>query len=446
MDTNRKRIVVVGGGFAGLNFAANLYRNDHYEIILVDKNNYNYFTPLLYQVATSFLEPSSISYPFRKLFRGERVQYRMAEVRNVDLRTKTLQLNNGELGYDYLVFACGAHTNFYGIESVRRNAISLKNVDDALAMRNRLVRTLEKASIEKDPEERRRLLTFVVAGGGPTGVELAGMLAEMRNFMFGRDYPELKGVPGDIYIVDGGPALLGAMSEKTHVETYQVFEKLGVKVMLNSRVTGYEDGIVSFRSGETIEARTLIWSAGIIANEFGGIPSKCLGPGRRMVTDAYSRVIGLDDVYAIGDISIQMTDPAYPSGHPQLAQYAIQTGKTLARNFRRRANGKRLRPFKYFDRGEMAIVGRHHAVADLLKHRVHLSGALALLGWLFIHLISLVNYNNKVKTLFNWAVAYLTRDQALRMVFHANADEQRPVDEPRKVFEPTKPVLERETV
>ncbi|HEY6901211.1 MAG TPA: NAD(P)/FAD-dependent oxidoreductase, partial [Puia sp.] len=372
--------------------------------------------PLLYQVATGFLDPSAISYPFRKLFRDRRIQFRMAEVRNVNLATKTLQLDNGTLGYDYLVFACGAHTNFYGIESVRQNAISLKNIDDALVMRNELIKALEKASIEKDPDERRRLLTFVVAGGGPTGVELAGMLAEMRDFMFNRDYPELKGAPGGIYLVDGGKSLLAPMSEATHRETYNIFKKLGVKVMLESRVTDYTDGIVTFKNGETIETRSLIWAAGIIANTFTGIPQQCLGPGQRMITDEFGQVKGLQDVFAVGDISIQFTDPAYPSGHPQLAQYAIQTGKTLAKNFKRQAKNRPLKAFKYFDRGEMAVIGRNRAVADLLKHHLHLKGILALAGWLFIHLISLVNYNNKVKTLYSWIVAYLTRDQALRMI------------------------------
>ncbi len=420
MDTTaKKRIVVVGGGFAGLNFAQHLYNSDRYHLILVDRNNYNYFTPLLYQVATSFLEPSSISYPFRKLFRGKNIQFRLAEVENVDLATKTLQLDDGTLTYDYLVFACGAHTNFYGIESVRQNAISLKNIDDALVMRNELIKTMEKAALEKDPAERRRLLTFVIAGGGPTGVELAGMLAEMRDFIRTRDYPELKRTEGDIYLVDGGNALLAPMSEKTHQETYKIFEKLGVKVLLEKRVTDYKDGIVTFKSGETIEARTLIWAAGIIANTFEGIPKESLGPANRMITDAFGQVKGLQDVFAVGDISIQFADPAYPNGHPQLAQYAIQTGKNLARNFKLQAKGKPLKPFKYFDRGEMAVIGRNRAVADLLKHRLHFSGFLALMSWLFIHLVSLVNYNNKIKTFYNWAVAYLTRDNALRMIFRS---------------------------
>ena len=416
-SNSRKKIVVIGGGFAGLNFLQRLTKFSCYELILVDRNNYNYFTPLLYQVATSFLEPSSISYPFRKLFRGKNITFRMSELRRVDLEAKSVILDDGELAYDYLVFGCGAKTNFYGIESVMINAVSIKNVDDALAMRNALLNTMELAVKEKNPQKRRKLLTFVVAGGGPTGVEIAGMLAEMKDFIFKKDYPELKDSEGAIYIVDGGPNLLAPMSDKTHEETKEALINLGVVVKLNTQVTDYSNEKVSFKDGESIETATLIWAAGIIAQTFDGIPSSCLGPGKRMITDEYGQVEGLDDVFAIGDISINFNDGAYPKGHPQLAQVALQTGKNLARNFVSLAEGKPRKPFKYFDRGDMAIVGRHHAVVDLFKHRVHLKGFPALLIWLFIHLVSLVNYNNKFKTLYNWAIAFLTRDQALRMIF-----------------------------
>jgi NADH dehydrogenase len=415
----RKKIVIVGGGFAGLNFAKQMFGNKYYQVTLVDKNNYNYFTPLLYQVATSFLDPSSISYPFRKLFRNKGIQFRMAELLKVNPETQTLYLNDGEITYDHLVFAAGSKTNFFGNESVEKNATPLKGIDDALYMRNELIKTMEKAAIEKDPTERQRLLTIVVAGGGPTGVEVAGMLAEMKNFIMEKDYPELKGAGGKIYIADGMPYLLPAMSEKTHKETYEVMKTLGITVKLNTRVVSYNDGQVKFSNDEIIEAKTLIWAAGITAHRFEGIPETSLGAGGRMITNVYNQVIGLRNVYAIGDISIQETDPAYPKGHPQIAQPAIQQGRSLAKNLLAMAKNKPLKPFKYFDRGDMAIVGRHHAVADLLKHRLHLKGFLALFSWLFIHLISLVNYDNKIKTLYGWLVAYLTRDQALRMIFRS---------------------------
>jgi NADH dehydrogenase len=416
---SRKKIVIVGGGFAGLSFARQLFGNKYYQVTLVDKNNYNYFTPLLYQVATSFLDPSSISYPFRKLFRNKGIKFRMAELLRVEPETQTLYLNDGEIAYDYLVIAAGSKTNFFDNESIKKNAIPLKGIDDALYMRNELVRTMEKAAIEKDPAERQRLLTIVVAGGGPTGVEVAGMLAEMKNYIMEKDYPELKDAGGRIYIVDGMPYLLAAMSEKTHKETYEVMKELDITVKLNTRVVSYNDGQVKLSNGEILDAKTLIWAAGVTANRFEGIPKTSLGTGGRMLTDVYNQVKDMQNVYAIGDISIQETDPAYPKGHPQLAQPAIQQGRTLAKNLLALAKNKPLKRFKYFDRGDMAIVGRHHAVADLFKHRLHLKGFLALLSWLFIHLISLINYNNKVKTLYGWVVAYLTRDQALRMIFRS---------------------------
>jgi NADH dehydrogenase len=416
-NLNKTRIVIVGGGFAGLNLAQHLYKNKNYHITLVDKNNYNYFTPLLYQVATSFLDPSSISYPFRKLFRDKNINFRMAELLRVDTTTKTIYLSDGELQYDQLVFAAGAKTNFYGIKSIEKNAISLKGIDDALKMRNALLTTLEMAAKATDLVERRKLLTIVVAGGGPTGVEVAGMLAEMKSYILKKDYPELKEAKGAIYIVDGSENLLSPMSDKTHTETKQAMLDLGVQVKLKTRVNDYSNGIVTFADGNTIEAGTLIWAAGITANVFEGIPLESLGIGKRMKTNQFNQVEGFDNIWAIGDISVQITDPVYPHGHPQLAQVAIQQGVNLAKNFLAMQKGEEMKPFKYFDRGDMAIVGRHHAVVDLFKHKVHLSGFPALFIWLFIHLISLVNYNNKIRTLYSWAIAFITRDQALRMIF-----------------------------
>jgi NADH dehydrogenase len=416
-NVNKTRIVIVGGGFAGLNLVQHLYKNKNYHITLVDKNNYNYFTPLLYQVATSFLDPSSISYPFRKLFRDKNISFRMAELLKVDPTTQTIYLSDGELQYDQLVFAAGARTNFYGIESIEKNAISLKGIDDALKMRNALLTTLEMAAKATDPAERRKLLTIVVAGGGPTGVEVAGMLAEMKSYILKKDYPELKTAKGAIYIVDGSENLLSPMSDKTHTETKKAMLDLGVQVKLKTRVADYTNGIVSFADGDVIEAGTLIWAAGITANVFEGIPLASLGVGKRMKTNQFNQVEGFENIWAIGDISVQITDPVYPHGHPQLAQVAIQQGVNLAKNFLATEKGKEMKGFKYFDRGDMAIVGRHHAVVDLFKHKVHLSGFPALFIWLFIHLISLVNINNRIRTLYSWAVAFITRDQALRMIF-----------------------------
>ena len=412
-----KKIVVIGGGFAGVNFAQNVAKNKNYQVTLVDRNNFNYFPPLLYQVSTSFLEPSSISYPFRKLFRKDNIRFRMGEPVKIDPVTQTVYLKDGELNYDYLVFASGAKTNFFGNENIEKNAIPMKTIDDGLRMRNALLQTLEEATITKDPAERKKLLTIVVAGGGPTGVEVSGMLAEMKNYIFAKDYPELVNSPGGIYIVDGSPALLGAMSEKTHQEAYKVLTGLGVKVKLNLHVNDYVDGKIMLSNGEVIESNTLIWAAGITANTFEGIPATSLGAGRRMITDEHNKVLGLENIYSIGDACILTTDTDYPKGHPQIAQVAIQQGRTLANNFIAMTKGKPLKAFKYFDKGDMAIIGRNKAVVDLFKHKVHFRGIIALFMWLFIHLISLVNYRNKLRTLYNWAVAYISRDQSFRMIF-----------------------------
>jgi len=438
----RKKVVLIGGGFAGFNFVKRLYNSKHYHITLVDSNNYNYFTPLLYQVATGFLEPSSISYPFRKLFQGKGIAFRMADVVRVEPKANTVHLSDGgTLLYDLLVFAAGSKSNFYGNESVRRNATSLKGIDDALFMRNRLIKVLEKASVENDPTEKAKLLTVVIAGGGPTGVEVAGMLAEFKSTILTEEYPEMSNATLEVYVVDSAPHLLAPMSDNTHTPAYSILKRLGITVILNLQVTSYENDEVHLSNGEVINAKTLLWTAGVTARTFHGIAETSLGRGKRMITDAYNQVKGYDNIYAIGDISIQHTDAEYPDGHPQLAQPAIQQGKALARNFKLIANGKPMKSFSYFDRGEMAIIGRKYALADLFKHKLHFGGLAGLLSWLFIHIVSLVSYNNMVKTLYNWTVAYLTHDQALRMIFKPGRDEQSDV----RVPIPPDPVLPVDT-
>lgn len=419
MKSQQKRIVVIGGGFAGVNFARRLQNTKDYEVILLDRNNYNYFVPLLYQVATSFLDPSSISYPFRKLFRNRNIKIRLAELHKVHPATKTLCLSDGELQYDYLVFAAGAKSNFFGNANIEKNAIPMKTVDDALRMRNTLLQSLEKAAVSTDPAERKQLTTIVVTGGGPTGVEVAGMLAEMRKYIILKDFPELKNAQGGIYLVDGGSALLSRMSEKTHRDAYRKLSELGVKIKLSTVVKDYDQGKILLSTGEIIASSNLIWAAGIIARTFEGIPATSIGIGKRMKTDVFNKVEGLEDIYAIGDISIQQTDPLYPDGHPQLAQVAMQQGHTLGNNFIAQARQRPWKGFRYFDKGDMAIMGRHGAVVDLFKNKVHIGGPIGLFIWLFIHVSSLLNYTNKFRTLFNWTVAYLTRDQSLRMIFRS---------------------------
>jgi len=421
----KPKIVVVGGGFAGLNFIKHLSTNA-FDVTLVDKNNFNYFTPLLYQVATGFLEPSSISYPLRKLLNAKGFNFRQGELTSIDAKHNRIKLSNGdELEYDHLIVAAGTKTNFFGNAQIQANAFELKEIGDALSMRNALIHVLERASIESDPELRKRLLTVVIAGGGPTGVEVGGMLAEMNEQIVGEDYPELEDERLNIHVVDGAPYLLAPMSDKSHRDAYDVLTGLGVHVHLNELVKNYEGDTVYLSSGHTIDASTLIWSAGVTAHTFQGIAPQVVGRGGRLLTDAFNKVSGYENIYAIGDISIQFTDAAYPNGHPQLAQPAIQQGKRLATNLNALAAGKKQKAFKYFDKGDMAIIGKNYAVADLFKHKLHLNGLLGLVAWLFIHVVSLVNYNNKIKTLYNWTIAYLTSDPSLRMIFQPNAKAHR---------------------
>jgi len=371
------------------------------------------------------LENSNISYPFRKLFRKyKNIQFRLGELIRVDPASHNIELNNGELSYDYLVIATGAVSNYFGMENIRRNAIPMKNVNDALEMRNTLFQRFEQATITTDPVERKKLVTIVVAGGGPTGVEVSGMLADLRVHSFRRDYPELNGVGIDIYLVDGSDHLLSAMSAASQRDTYADLEEMGVVIKLQARVKDFTDDKVFLTNGEIIETKNLIWTAGVTAIAFSGIPEKCFGPGKRLLADPFNKVIGLEDVYAIGDTSLQTHEPAYLNGHPQLAQVSIQQARLLAENFKRLAAGKPLEPFVYKDKGTMAIIGRNKAVADL-PHNVHFNGFIAWFLWLFVHLISLINYRNRIKTLYNWTVAYLNKDQSLRFIVrpgHAQED------------------------
>lgn len=411
------KIVIIGGGFAGINLSKALLDQKDIEVTLVDKNNYNFFPPLIYQVGTAFLEPSSISYPFRKFFAGKKnLQFRLGELVEVVPGENKVILNNGELKYDKLVFATGAETNYFGMENVKKNAIPMKTLSDAIVMRNTMLKNLEKAAICKDIRKRREYLTIVVAGGGPTGVEVSGMFAEMRKNILIKEYPELATSASNIYLVDGGDALLAPMSKASQEDTLKELQKLGVIVKLNAKVTDYIDNTVYFADGETIVTRNLIWAAGVSAKIFPGIPTESYGRGRRLATDAYSKVKGLENVYAIGDTAILEGDPNFPQGHPQVAQVAIQQGLNLAKNFKAIKQNKPLHPFKYHDKGSMAIIGKNKAVCDLPKPQLHFNGFFAWFIWLFVHLFSLITYRNRLQTFYNWTVAYFAKDQSLRMI------------------------------
>ena len=410
-------IVIIGGGFAGINLAKALTNEKGITVTLVDKNNYNFFPPLIYQVATAFLEPSSISYPFRKFFAGKKnLQFRLGEFLKVIPTENKIILNNGELVYDQLVFATGAETSYFGMENVRKNAIPMKTLNDAINMRNTLLKNLEKAAICKDIRKRRKLLTIVVAGGGPTGVEVSGMFAEMRKSILIKEYPELDTTASNIYLVDGGDALLSPMSVASQQDTLEAVTKLGVVVKLNTRVVDYKEDTVFFADGNTIQTKNLIWAAGITAREFEGIPAESYGRGKRMLTDAFNKVNGTTNIFAIGDTCIQLTDENFPQGHPQVAQVAIQQGLNLADNFKNLLQQKALKPFIYKDKGSMAIIGKNKAVVDLPKPNLHFKGFFAWMIWLFVHLMSLITYRNRINTFYHWMIAYFSKDQSLRMI------------------------------
>lgn len=419
------KIVIVGGGFAGINLAKELTNVPDIHVTLIDKNNYNFFPPLIYQVATAYLEPSSISYPFRKFFAGKKnLHFRLAEVISINQAENKVLLNNGELSYDQLVFATGAETSFFGMKNVQKNAIPMKTLNDAIEMRNKLLQNMEKAVITKDIRERRKLLTVVVAGGGPTGVEVSGMLAEMRNGILLKEYPELATSASNLYLVDGGEALLSPMSQDSQKATYDALTKMGVVVKLQTRVTDYKDDTVYFGNGETIATKNLIWAAGVSAKQFEGIATESYGRGRRMATDGYNKVSLTANIFAIGDTAIMTTDENFPNGHPQVAQVAIQQGKNLAKNFVAMLRNKPLRSFVYNDKGSMAIIGKNKAVVDIPKPKLHFKGFFAWLVWLFIHLISLITYRNRIKTFYNWMVAYFAKDQSYRMIIRPEKTKQ----------------------
>jgi NADH dehydrogenase len=414
-----KKIVIIGGGFAGINMANTLANKEGYEVILVDKNNYNFFPPLLYQVATGFLEPSNISYPYRKLFRkAGNVGFCLGELKQVKASENKVILTTGELTYDHLVIATGAVTNYFGMTNVQKAAKPMKTLNDALELRNHLLQQLEIAAVTADEAERKKLMNVVVVGGGPTGVEISGMIADIRKNILGKDYPEMPDIADkvNIFLVDGLDAVLKPMSEKSQRDTHAALTAMGVSVLLNMQVKDYADDVVSFANGELIATKTLIWAAGVSGSVIEGLPAECYGKGKRLIVNPYNKVTCAEGIYALGDCCLQTSDKAFPNGHPQMAQVGIQQGINLAHNLLSLRDNKPLKEFSYFDKGSMAIIGRKKAVVDLPGNKVHLNGFIAWFMWLFVHLLSLVSRRNRITTLFNWSGAYFSKDQALRMI------------------------------
>jgi NADH dehydrogenase len=415
LNTLQKKVVVVGGGFAGINLIKKLARDKRFHITLVDRNNYHFFPPLLYQVSTAFIEPSNISYPFRRMFQEkDNVRFHMGSLQKVDVSNNTIETDNGILPYDFLVLALGTETNYFGMQNVQQAALPMKTIDEALNLRNTLLLNMEKAVKAKDKPERDKLLNIVIAGGGPTGVELAGMLAELGSNIARKEYPELTDFGSHLYLIDAGKTLLAPMSIKAQKEAKDVLEKLGVHIMLNTSVKDYSNYSVSLSDGSTIETASLIWASGVVAREVPGLPKETIGRGRRIIVDAHNQVLGTNNVFAIGDLCLQTTDEKFPNGHPQVAQVAIQGGERLAKNLIRLENNEKMQPFRYNDKGSMAIISKYKAVADL--PRFSFTGVFAWLVWLFIHIIPLVGFRNKVKLAFSWLWSFVTNDPTLRLI------------------------------
>jgi NADH dehydrogenase len=409
------KVVIVGGGFAGINLAKKLSGNKDIDVTIVDRNNYNFFPPLLYQVSTAFIEPSNISYPFRRLFQEEKnIHFYLGSLVKINIDSNNIETTTGVVNYDYLVLSMGTETNYFGMENIKQHALPMKTIDDALHLRNHILLNMEKVVRSTDKNERKKLLNIVIAGGGPTGVEISGMIAEMGIHIIAKDYPELGNVTGNIYLVDAGPALLGPMSKKSQAEALRVLTGLGVKMKSNTAVKDYVDGKVVFANGETVESATLIWTSGVIAREARGLPKEMITRGRRILVDEFNKVTGTKNIFSIGDQCFQSGDPNYPNGHPQLAQTAIQQGKLLAENLKNIVANKLLKPFKYHNKGTMAIIAKYKAVVDL-PHGFF-KGFIAWFVWLFIHIIPIAGYRNKVKLAFNWFWSFVTNDPTLRLI------------------------------
>ena len=415
--TDKKRIVIVGGGLGGLELAFKLV-DDDYQVVLIDKNNYHQFPPLIYQVASGGLEPSSISFPFRRLFQGKKdFFFRMAKVESVNTDKKIINTTVGEIDYDYLVMAFGAKTNFFGNKDIEATTLPMKSVSEAMRLRNTILRNLELALTEEDPARKQALMNIVVVGGGASGVEIADAVAEMKKNIIARDYPDLDSSQMHIYLVNAVDRLLSAMDPVSSKRAERDLKELHVHIRQPQFATEYKDGILKTSAGLEIPTQTVIWVSGICANTVEGFPAESIGHAGRFLTDRFCRVKGVKDVYAIGDVSLVEGDEEYPLGHPQLAQVAMQQAKTVAKNFKAMSKGKELKPFKYKNLGVMATIGRNHAVAEISGKKFGGFPAWAL--WLVVHLRSILGVKNKTFILLNWVWNYINYKQSLRLILKA---------------------------
>jgi NADH dehydrogenase len=427
-DSPKPRIVIIGGGFAGIEFIKALGKHSPYQIVLFDKHNYHTFQPLLYQVATAGLGPDSIAAPLRKVFTHyEDFYYRMAEVNKILPDEKCIHTSIGNLHYDHLILATGSMTNFYGMEDIKENALAMKMLPQAINIRSKILENYEKALLTSNLGELNSLMDVVIVGGGPTGVELAGAMAELRKGVLPKDLPELDFSKMDIYLLEAGNRLLMGMSDNAHEKAAKYLKELGVVVKFGAAVKSYDGFKVNLGDGTEILAQTVIWAAGVKGNIIEGLNKETIIGGRYKVNQ-FNQIEGFSNIYAVGDVGV-MIDDERPRGHPMVAQVAIQQGKNLAKNFLRMKESKALVPFKYKDKGSMATIGRNKAVVDLPNFRFN--GVFAWFVWMFVHLLFLIGFKNKVTTFISWVWNYFTFDRSTRLIIRPSKKKAEELEEKR---------------
>ncbi|MBQ19272.1 MAG: FAD-dependent oxidoreductase [Flavobacteriales bacterium] len=412
-DSSLPRVVVIGGGFAGISLVKKL-KNKPVQIVVLDKNNFHQFQPLLYQVATSGIEPDSIVFPLRKLFNGyKNVFFRMAMVNEIQSESNTIITDIGTVEYDHLVIATGSTTNFFGLQDVQQHSVGMKTIQEALDIRSLILQNLEKAVVTCDDAERNALTNFAIVGGGPAGVETAGAMAEFKKYILPKDYPELDASMMSIYLIEAEDELLNAMSDKSSENALKFLNKLGVDIRLNTSVQSYDGLNIKTDKAVLLQAKTMIWTAGVKGNVPTGINKENIARGNRILVDDYCSIKGYKNIYAVGDIAAIVSDH-YPSGHPMVAQVAIQQGKQLANNILLQLQGKEWKKFSYKDKGSLATIGKRKAVADIGKLRF--GGYIAWLLWSVVHLLSISGFRNKLLVGLNWAWSYFTYDKGNRLI------------------------------
>ncbi|THV58784.1 NAD(P)/FAD-dependent oxidoreductase [Flagellimonas alvinocaridis] len=408
------RVVIIGGGFGGIALAKKLSKKEM-QVILLDKHNYHNFQPLLYQVSTGGLEPDSIAYPIRKVLQGyPNFFFRLAKVIGIDTKKRWVKTNIGEIKFDYLIVATGSETNFFGNENIETKGMAMKSIPQSLNLRSLILENFEQALLTDDLHERDALMSFVIVGGGPTGVELAGALAEIKKGILPKDYPDLDTRRAQINLVQSGDRILPAMSEVASRKAEQFLEKLGVNVWKDLRVLDYDGNMVTTNTDTVFESATLVWAAGVSAVSIKGLDAKeLLGRGNRLKVNDFHQVDGFENIFAIGDVA-QMETKAFPNGHPMMAQPAIQQGRNLGDNLVRLVEGKPMKPFVYKDKGSMATIGRNKAVVDLPRFRFQ--GVFAWFVWMFVHLYFLIGFRNRVVVFINWVYNYIRFDREARLI------------------------------